>query len=307
MGKECMPKVSVVISTHHGRKERCKKAIQSVLKQTYTDLELIVVDDASQDGTTEMVGNLADKRITYVRRDENFGTDTKPKNEGILASQGSYIAFLDSDNTMRPDHLSALVKALENAPENVAMVYGDRWINDETGQLPAQLGVTSEYNPNLLMVRNYIDTSDVLIRREALFDVGGFDERYRKYVDWNLWVRLCKAGYDFQRVPLVLTDYVLHEDSKSFRPEDEREPLVPAWDAIDCEIQVPHLGEIKAPRVAIYSLVYDRPEYTDACFKSLYKTAGYEFDHYVVAQTPADAEFMEKFAKEQGIEVEVIG
>lgn len=275
------PTVSIVISTYN-RLERLKKAVESVQKQTYTDWELIVVYDGHGDYL-----NVEDKRVTEMSID-HFGCDTRPKNEGIKASKGRYIALLDDDNTWRPDHLQALVTALEKAPDNVAMVYGDRWIVDERGEIPSQRGIASDFNPPLMMQRNYIDTSDVLIRREALVAVGGFDERYRKYVDWNLWVRLMKYGFDFQRVPLILTDYVLHGDSKSFRQEDERSFSVPAWDPIDLEIQLPYLGEVKEPRVAVFSLTYDRLEYTKACFESLYKTAGYPFDHFVVDNGSTD-------------------
>lgn len=283
-------KVSVVISTRN-RCNRLSKAIESVQKQTFTDWEIIVVDDASTDGTKEIVLGFKDHRIKYISRSKNFGNDTKPKNQGIEASKGEYVAFLDDDCVYRPDHLQALVTSLDTQPENIAMVYGDRWIVDETGQHHDGPGVTSNYDPGLLLQRNYIDTSDVLVRKSALYDVGGFDERYKKYVDWNLWVRLCKYGYDFVRVPLILTDYHLHNDMKSLRKEDEKGFSKPSWDAYDLEIELDFIGEKKEPRVAVFTLTYDRIEYTQSCFEQMRKTAGYDYDHYVIDNGSTDGTF----------------
>lgn len=291
------------MTTHDGRREFCKKAIQSVLAQTYEDWELIIVDDASRDGTKVMVSEFKDPRIIYKYRDENYGTDTKPKNEGILLSKGKYIAFLDSDNTYRPDHLQALINVIEI--ENCDGVYGDRFIhiNNE----PHGVGVHSDFDPMLLMTRNYIDTSDVLLKREVLFDLGGFDERFKKFIDWNLWVRAAKAGKQFKRVPIVMTDYHIHDGSKSKRKEDTIDNF-PAWNAFDCDVRLDYLGKKEPPKVAVFSLTYDRLAYTKECFDSMYKTAGYPIDvHVIVDNGSKDGtiEWVKEYCKTNDIELEV--
>lgn len=293
------PKVSVIISTYN-RPERLKKAIQSVQNQTYKDWELIIVDDCSPEqknnaGKSWMVNSSnLENTILYVVLDKNFGNDTKPKNEGIKRAEGDYIAFLDDDNTWRPDHLQALVNEIEKY-DNVDLVYGDRWVIYEDKSQPDRRGLTEDFQFGKLGDHNYIDTSDVLVRKEALLAVGGFDERYRKYIDWNLWWRMEKYGFYFKRVPLIITDYHIHaDDMKSLRQEDAKGQGIPAWDVVECDVVVPYLGKIHKPRVAIFSLVYDRPEYTKKCFKSLYKTAGYPFKHFIVAQTPEDAKLIKK-------------
>lgn len=278
-----MPKVSVVISTYN-RPESLKRAIESVQNQTYQDFEMIVVVDGPEEVSTPR-----EVKVIHV---EHFGNDTFPKNTGILAATGEYIALLDDDNQFRPDHLQLLVNELDKNPD-IDIVYGDRWLNDETGQVQPQVGKYSDWEPGHLMVENYIDTSDVLIRREALMYVGGFDETQKKYIDWNLWVRLEKAGFKFKRVPVVITDYNIGKDSKSVTKLTENEKKfiknnpgkfinLPDFDPVDCEIRLPFLGEVHEPRVAIFTLTYDRLELTKKSFESLYKTAGYEFDHYVV-------------------------
>lgn len=273
-----MAKVSVIISTYQ-RPDKLKKAIESVLNQTYKDYEIIVAVDGSEEIHTPN-----GVKVIHI---PHFGNDTKPKNAGLSIATGEYIAFLDDDNEFRPDHLQALVNVLDNNPD-IALAYGDRWIVDETNELKPQIGVYSEFSPSILLKRNYIDTSDALVRKNALDYVGGFDERYKKYIDWNLWVRLAKAGYKFQRVPIVLTDYHLHKQMKSVTVSTDKERVegghVPEWDAYDCEIRL----NAPKPKVAIFSLTYDRLDYTKKCFESLHKTAGYDFDHFVVDNGSTD-------------------
>jgi glycosyltransferase involved in cell wall biosynthesis len=283
--------ISVILTTHHGRKDTCQAAIKSVLNQTFTDYELIVVDDASHDGTKEMVEGIDDPRIKYIRRTRCFGNDTLPKNRGIKASTGEYIAFLDSDNTYRPDHLQVLYNAITT--NDVEGVYGDRMIIDKVKNIPPHLGNWSEFSPTMLLHKNFIDTSDILIKREVLFAVGGFDERYSKYVDWNLWLRIAKAGYRLKHVPLIITDYYYLSDSKSIKKQTKKEidymkthdgvsPNLPDWDAHELEIHLPYLMTLSPPKIAIFTLTHDRLDYTKRCFESLHKTAGYAFDHFVV-------------------------
>lgn len=293
-----MPKISIIISTYN-RPEKLKRAIESVQAQTFTDWELIVVHDEG----LQTYRNDPNSKISHVY-DDHFGNDTRPKNTGIKAATGQYIAFLDDDNTWREDHLQILVKALDDNPQ-VAMVYGDRWVtNETTGK--RQLGIALDFQPAHLAQQNYIDTSDVLVRREALFSVGGFDERYKKYVDWNLWLRMEKYGYTFKRIPLIITDYYINSDGKSAKTMSDAEKKfldetggfknLPDWNALDLEIELPYLGPVKEPKVAIFSLTYDRLKYTKACFQSLRKTAGYEYDHFVVDNGSKDgtAEWLEK-------------
>jgi glycosyltransferase involved in cell wall biosynthesis len=292
--------ISVIISTFN-RSGRLKKAIQSVLNQTYPDFELIIVDDNSKDDTEKVVKSFKDKRIGYIKRTKNSGTDARPKNQGIMASKGEYIAFLDDDNEFRPDHLMALYNELTRISPipyvtqqitTLDVVYGDRWLTDETGRIKPQLGISMEFDPTYLMQRNFIDTSDVLIKRQTLFDVGGLDERWHKYLDWNLWVRMCKAGKKFKRVPLILTDYHLHAKMRSTNYKTKGETnttFVPEWDPYDVEVVLPNLGNtLRIPRVAIYSITYDRLAYTKKSFKSLNETAGYPFDHFVVDNGSTD-------------------
>jgi GT2 family glycosyltransferase len=105
---------------------------------------------------------------------------------------------------------------------------------------------------------------------------------------------------------MVITDYHLHDDMKSVKVKtkgDSETTFAPEWDAYDCEIVLPYLGkEILPPKVAIFSITYDRLEYTKKSFKSLEETAGYQFDHYVVDNGSTDGTqewLMEQYKKKK--------
>lgn len=270
--------ISVIMSTWD-RQEKLKEAIKSVVEQSYEDWELIVISDGKQPAAEKIVKAFKDDRVKYQKLPEHFGTDTRPKNVGIAASKGEYIAFLDDDNKYRKDHLSVLLNALEE-DDNLDGVYGDRFVYID-GEKQG-IGVASDWKPAAIFGQNYIDTSDVLFKRECIFDMGGFDESYRKFIDWNLWVRMAKCLKVLKRVPIIITDYYIDATSKSARAEDTKGPMIPAWHPLECECRLDYLGKKEEPKIAVFSLTYDRKELTRKCFSSMYKTAGYPFDHFVV-------------------------
>jgi len=297
------PEISIIISTHNRSQLYLPKAIKSVLSQTFKNFELIIIDDGSTDKTSEVVSSFKDKRIKYYKID-HFGCDTRPKNVGIKRSNGKYIAFLDDDNAFRPDHLQALCNCLERNPD-IVMAYGDRWVHFEDEKRKDEIGIYSDFEYSTLMKRNYIDTSDVLIRREALFEVGGWDENLKKFIDWNLWIRMAKRGYEFKRVPIILTDYLVHKEMKSLIRKDEGQfnpqtgLFTPTFDPVNCEINAGFVGKKKEFKVAIFTLTKDRLELTKKMAESMRRTAGYPFDWYIVDNGSTDG--TREWLKEQNI------
>jgi glycosyltransferase involved in cell wall biosynthesis len=283
-----MPRISVIITTKN-RAEQLKNAINSVMLQTFTDFELIVVDDGSTDSTQKLMDKYRDPRVRYFKRKRSRGIQAIAKNKGTKEAKGDFIAYLDDDNTYRPDHLSVLYKVLESRPDCVVS-YGDRWIHTPDGK--EGIGVFNDFSPSLLMHHNYIDTSDALIRREALDYVGGWDERFKRMSDWNLFLRMSKAGYKMVHIAQILTDYYLGKDNLSYTTEAEM------FDPYDCEIRLPYLGKNKdiKPKVAIFSITYNRLEYTRKSFRSLFNTAEYDYDHFIVdnGSTDGTKEWLEK-------------
>lgn len=229
------PLVSVVISTYN-RPQCLDKALESVHAQTFSDFEVIVVDDFSPD--KEAVHAVLEKwhakfeergvDLQGVRLGENSGYQCMPKNIGIGFAHGVYIAYLDDDNTWRPQHLARCVEAIES-DFSTDMVYtrlcyhADEAASEEYKKksgvgLPVGDAEGQPWNPHLLSVRNYIDTSTILHSKGAFArlvrDSGkGWDEKLRRFGDWNFVWRWAVHGLNGKLVDEVTVDYNWHMGS----------------------------------------------------------------------------------------------
>lgn len=283
--------ISIIISTYN-RPEQLKRAIQSVLSQTYQDWELIVVHDGPSEtpGKAYWADCPSDSRIKFFELPIQHGKDTKPKNYGILQSKGEYIAYLDDDNEYYPEFLEQQLDAITKA--GVDVVYCDMLIfNDQKPNSAPAPAISMPYDQQVLMRKNFIDTSMVMHKRQAVFDVGGWDETLPRFVDWNLWVRMTKWGHTFFQNKKILTKYHISESNSAVKypVQTWKDPtlgmmFMPTFDTSGCFIWLPYLGENKKesnPRVAIYTLSYDRKEYTQRMWNSLKTSTKYPFDWYV--------------------------
>ena len=199
-----MPSVSVIIPTYQ-RPHLVSQTIESVLAQTYTDYEIIVVNDGSTDNTKEVLASFGDK-ITVINQ-ENQGV-AAARNTGIMAARGRYIAFLDHDDLWQPNKLKKQIACLESHP-NFGLVYSDMFYFNDVGLFPDTYAKLYPVPPVqhcwTLFVRNTIPTcSVVVVRRECLDDVGLFDETMPPCDDYDLWLRLIeKWPICFINEPLV--------------------------------------------------------------------------------------------------------
>lgn len=283
--------ISIILSTYN-RLDKLKRAINSVFAQTVTDWELIVADDASTDGTEDYMRGLTatNPKIKYIRLPKNHGKDTKPKNQAILASQGEYIAYLDDDNEYFPDYLENQLEMLQRT--EVDVVYCDMIIiDDQNPQAPPQQAISMPFDPQVLMRKNFIDVSMVMHKRQAIFDIGGFDEKLPRFVDWNVWVRMTKWGKTFFQNKKILVKYHISKDNSAIKyPVDTwRDPILgimftPTFNTSGCLIWLPYLGENEAesnPKVAIWTMSYDRKDYTQRMWESMKRSTKYPFDWFV--------------------------
>jgi len=211
-----MPTVSVIIPTYN-RALKLKEAIQSVLDQTYTDYEVIVVDDGSVDNTREVVNELKQHsdKLVYVYQ-ENRGRSAA-RNYGISLAKGDYIAFLDSDDRFLPEKLSVQVKALENNGD-FAMAYSTLIFMGENGAIlgssdKARTRLSGWIYPELLFIKGaIIITSGVMVRASVLSEIGGFDEEMHICEDLDLWRRIAKRYKVLQiEQPLSIYAYRLND------------------------------------------------------------------------------------------------
>jgi glycosyltransferase involved in cell wall biosynthesis len=184
-----MPRVSVIIPTYN-RAGFIGEAIQSVLDQTCTDWELIVVDDGSTDETAQVVAQFGE-RVTYVYQD-NAGVSAA-RNAGLATARGELVSFLDSDDRMLPHNLETLVVLLDAQPK-VSVAYGRYYWMNENGQPigdPDGPTLEGQILPQLVLEETmFIGTA--LIRRGCVEAIGGFDETVQFQEHWDFYLRLSK-------------------------------------------------------------------------------------------------------------------
>ncbi len=208
-----MPKISVIIPVYNGEKT-IQKTIESVLEQTFKDFEILVVNDGSTDATLAIISQFIDPRI-QVFSYSNSGAP-KSRNRGFEQSSGEYIAFLDADDLWVNDKLELQLQALENNPD-AAVAYSWTDYLDESGKL-FQTGTHQTFNGDVypqLLITNFLENgSNPLIRRDALANIGGFDETLLGGQDLDLYIRLA-ARYQFVAVPKVQVLYRLSGNSMS--------------------------------------------------------------------------------------------
>jgi glycosyltransferase involved in cell wall biosynthesis len=196
-------KVSVIIPSYNGA-DYLGEAIKSVLNQTYPHFELIVVNDASNDNTNELVKGFDDQRIKYIIHDRNRGLPAT-RNTGIKASSGQHIAFLDHDDIFHPEKLITHVKFLEDHP-HIGVTYNSRFnITQSINRIRGIWRPPNTVNLADLVLGYPFSPSDIVIRREWLEQIGLLDESNPFFgEDLNTNCRLALAGCQFALVDRVL-------------------------------------------------------------------------------------------------------
>lgn len=211
--------ISTIITTCKREPSMVLRALDSILSQTYRDIEIIVIDDspdefAKRDDVGKTVKNIIDLHpdieIQYIRHEKNLGA-CAARNTGLNAAKGDYIAYLDDDDEWLPEKLEKQIKVMHNS--DTALVYcGCYCKNDTTGKMYERK--TAYYRGMVfdeLLYSNFIaSTSFPLLKTTVLRDSGGFDTEMQSAQDYDVWLRISQ-GYqvDFVAEPLVI--YHEHE------------------------------------------------------------------------------------------------
>lgn len=212
------PLISVIIPTYN-RADLIPRAIASATEQTYQNLEIIVVDDASGDSTTEVVKNIADSRLRYIRHEANLGGSTA-RNTGIDLAQGEYIAFLDSDDLWLNNKIEQQLAAILNSAESENIVsYTQFQLSNRSLYRPSifpSRGIkaseaVAEY---LWLAQGEMLTSTLMLSRQLAVKVR-FNAELNKHQDLDFVLRLAELGAKFIFVPRVLT--IWHNEARSDR------------------------------------------------------------------------------------------
>lgn len=203
---DAAPLVSVILPTYN-RAATLDRAITSVLAQSYTSFELLVIDDGSTDVTPSLVGAVKDDRVRYLRQDQNQGV-AAARNRGLAAAKGRLIAFLDSDDAWMPEKLDRQVALMQASPGRVGLIYTGLAIQQPGGH-------TDTWRPEVrgnvladILQRNVVHfgTSSTMIRAEAAEAVGGFDSAMPANEDHDYWARIARL-FEFDYLPEALTIY----------------------------------------------------------------------------------------------------
>ena len=191
-------------------------AIRSVLAQTRSDFELVVVDDGSSDDTTDQVARFEDERVRLVRQ-ENSGPGAA-RNRTIIAGRGRYVSMLDSDDLWLPTYLESMAAVLDAHPD-VGLAYTDAWVlDDATRRIRRTTAMHYQHPPRdpprdpleflaLLLKRgNFVFTSTT-VRHTALEQVGLFEAALKPAEDFGLWLRIVAGGFPAMRTTGNLAVY----------------------------------------------------------------------------------------------------
>jgi glycosyltransferase involved in cell wall biosynthesis len=194
-----MPEISVIISAYNAERT-ILETIESVQRQTFSNFELIVINDGSTDQTLELLSTIKDPRLRVFSY-SNGGLPTA-RNRGISHTTGDFITFLDADDLWTPDKLELQLAALKHHPE-AGVAYSWTYYMDEQGK-SVHVGSPVFFEGNVyakLLIGNFLDSgSNPLIRREAIESVGEFDPTLKSCEDWEYWLRLA-ARWSFVVVP----------------------------------------------------------------------------------------------------------
>ncbi len=213
-----MPFFTVVIPTYN-RAEKLKNTIHSVLEQTYSDFELLVMDDGSTDHTEEAVNSFADNRIRYEWA-PNSGGPATPRNRGIDASCAPWISFLDADDVWYPTRLEHVAETIKN--HSSADVFCHNEMLNVIGSNEKTLLKCGPYQHDfyriMLTQGNRLSTSAVTIRTEFLLAHQLRFNQSGDYViieDYDLWLRLAEKGAGFTFIGKPLGEYIIESDNIS--------------------------------------------------------------------------------------------
>ncbi|MBW4668113.1 MAG: glycosyltransferase [Cyanomargarita calcarea GSE-NOS-MK-12-04C] len=221
-----MPKITICIPTFN-RINLLPFAIESVLKQTYQDFELIICDDGSSDGTVKLMSQYTDSRIKYIRHPQNIGKSNNMRS-GFDAASGEYFIKFDDDDRLTPDFLAHTAQILDNNSD-IDFVGTDHWIidinnirdNEKTQENSRRWGRANlpegviENLLEVVFVQQSFQIGATLFRQQILQESGFMQPNWQNCEDNDLFVRLAVAGKKGYYLPELLMEYRVHAEQQS--------------------------------------------------------------------------------------------
>lgn len=203
--EDLIGKVSIVLPTYNGAKY-IKQSIDSCLKQTYSNLELIIVDDGSSNEISQIIKSYSDPRIKYFKHKRNLGL-AQALNTGFAHAKGEYLTWISDDNFYLPEAVECMVKELEANPK-VDFIYANYYVINEKGKLlrSARVGLIKNLD------RHNCIGPCFLYRRKIYEKIGEYNPEFYLAEDYNYWLRV-REKFQMQRLGEYLCYYRLHKKS----------------------------------------------------------------------------------------------
>ncbi len=205
------PELSIIMPVYNSVRF-VAKAVESVLSQSFTDFELIIVNDASTDGSEEVLNSFNDDRIKLLINKQNMGI-VYSRNRGLREARGRFVAPFDSDDIAVPEKFMKQIDFLKKSPgfgmvgSWVRMIDGEGKLMKEKWKLPAKPYLI----PAIMLFRNYFVQSTIVARREAI-PPGGYKTGYDVVEDYKMWIEIAK-NYRIWNLPEYLVNYRVHKMS----------------------------------------------------------------------------------------------
>lgn len=205
--------ISVVIPAYN-RGYIIRECIESVLRQTYQNIEVIVVDDCSTDNTVSVVKSIKDPRVQCYLLKKNSGA-CFARNYGVKQSSGVYIAFQDSDDVWKEDKLEKQLEFIENSGADFVFCGMNRNdpLNNRSTYYPSDFSDKNDILAELLE-NNAISTQTILLRRACMEEIQ-FDITFRRYQDWDFAIQAAAAGFKMAYMPYSFVNSTIQQNSIS--------------------------------------------------------------------------------------------
>lgn len=215
------PEITVLMAVYNGQ-DYLSETIESIRNQTFRDFEFLIVDDSSNDQTSEILQRAAaeDSRLRIICNDKNLGL-TRSLNIGLRAASGSLVARIDADDVAVPSRLSEQVAYLRAHPDCAVLSSAAYPINEHEEATEGTGGsYTSDQILGTILIRNPIIHSSVMYHRKSILELGGYDERYSRAQDYDLWLRCIYTGLRIDSLPSELIGYRFHKNRISLRQSE---------------------------------------------------------------------------------------
>jgi len=216
------PLVSVIVPTYN-RPDSLPEALDSIVKQTFENIEVIVVNDGGCDVQNAIEAASENVDLTYVRHPNNKGLPAT-RNTGIRKARGKYISYLDDDDILYPDHIQTLTDFLDTTAYHVAYTDAYRILQEKRNgtyiTLAKEIYYSQDFNRDYFLVASYIAVQTIMHEKACFEKTGYFDESLTTHQDLDMWIRL-SHNYEFAHIPKVTSEFKEKNDGISITSSDK--------------------------------------------------------------------------------------